>query len=392
MGKQYCIKCDKMLDETQFYKSHNVEKYPPIGRLSVCKKCLTMHVDNWDPQTFLPILEELDIPYIKSKWNDLLTANANNKDLNGTTILGKYIATMKLKQYKDSRYADSDRLNQQDTIVKINAMKAQGLDNEEIEQRIAKDDRPPKPERLVQKQQPAETPSFEDPSNQEDEFSDKLTEEDKLRMQIKWGRNYRPEEWVRMEQLYQDMMKSYDIQTAGHKDTLIMICKASLKTNQLLDAGDIDGAQKMAKMYDSLMKSGKFTAAQNKDTQGDYVDSVGELVAMCEKEGFIPRYYTDGPQDKVDRTLQDLQQYTHTLVTEEMNLGNMIESSLKEIIKDKEREAKIDVEDGDEEDNLFDYNKPEELTEDDYVEYEDMIDDGKDDDQKLMDLMLGEGK
>nr|DAN98156.1 MAG TPA: hypothetical protein [Caudoviricetes sp.] len=34
-----------------------------------------------------------------------------------------------------------------------------------------------------------------------------------------------------MEQLYNDMMSSYDIQGAGHKDTLIMVCKASLKAN-----------------------------------------------------------------------------------------------------------------------------------------------------------------
>jgi hypothetical protein len=40
-----------------------------------------------------------------------------------------------------------------------------------------------------------------------------------------------------------------------------MVCKTSLKTNQLLDIGDIDGAQKASKMYDMLMKSGKFTAA-----------------------------------------------------------------------------------------------------------------------------------
>jgi hypothetical protein len=80
-------------------------------------------------------------------------------------------------------------------------------------------------------------------------------------LRLKWGHGYRPEEWVRMEQLYNDMMASYDIQGAGHKDTLIMICKASLKANQLLDAGDIDGFTKMQKAYDSLMKSGKFTAA-----------------------------------------------------------------------------------------------------------------------------------
>jgi hypothetical protein len=29
----------------------------------------------------------------------------------------------------------------------------------------------------------------------------------------------------------------------------------------LLDIGDVEGAQKMSKMYDMMMKSGKFTAA-----------------------------------------------------------------------------------------------------------------------------------
>jgi hypothetical protein len=74
----------------------------------------------------------------------------------------------------------------------------------------------------------------------------------------------------------------------------------------MLDAGDLDGAQKMARMYDTLMKSGRFTAAQNKEEQGDYVDSIGEIVAICERQGFIPRYYVDGPQDKVDRVIQDM--------------------------------------------------------------------------------------
>jgi hypothetical protein len=40
---------------------------------------------------------------------------------------------------------------------------------------------------------------------------DALTHEDKLMLRLKWGRGYRPEEWVRMEQLYNDMMASYDI-------------------------------------------------------------------------------------------------------------------------------------------------------------------------------------
>ena len=93
------------------------------------------------------------------------------------------------------------------------------------------------------------------------------------------------------------MTQSYDIQGAGHEDVLKLVCKTSLKANQLLDIGDVDGAQKMVKMYDSLMKSGKFTAAQNKAENGEFLDSISEFVVLCEKEGFIPRYYVDGPKD-----------------------------------------------------------------------------------------------
>ena len=152
------------------------------------------------------------------------------------------------------------------------------------------------------------------------------------------------------------MMESYDIQTAGHIDTLKFICKTSLKANQLLDLGDVDGAQKMLKMYDSMMKSGKFTEAQNKAEKGEAIDSISELVAICEKEGFIPRFYTEGPQDKVDRVLQDLQTYTKTLVVEEMGLGAMIEKAAKQMQEDQQRKESNDGAEDDEqamEDELF---------------------------------------
>ena len=384
----YCKKCGKTMDDTQFYTSKNIEKYPPDGKMDICKKCLTMHVDNWDPETYKWILQEIDVPYIKEEWDGILEKYGKDpKKVTGLTIIGRYLSKMKLKQWNKYTWADTEALEKESTQRKISNMKAQGFTDDEIQEQLSIDRTPPKPKELEDIKAQVGTPEYYDPENEEDEFSDQLTEEDKLMLRLKWGRGYSWEERVRMEQLYNDMMSSYDIQGAGHKDTLIMVCKASLKANQLIDAGDIDGFQKMQKAYDSLMKSGKFTAAQNKGESGEFVDSIGELVALCEREGFIPRYYTDGPQDKVDRTLQDLQQYTHTLVTEEMNLGNMIEASLREIVKDKEREAKIDVEDSDEDEDLFNYEHPE-LTEEDYQEYEDMKESERDKDEDMLNGIL----
>lgn len=385
----YCKKCGKTMDDKQFYTSKNLEKYPPDGKMDICKKCLTMHVDNWDPETYKWILQEIDVPYIKEEWNGLLEKYGKDpKKATGLTIIGRYLSKMKLKQWNKYTWADTEMLEKDSIDKKVLNMKAQGFTEDEIQEQLSIDRTPPKPKELEDVQAPVGTPEYEDPE-EDDDFGDQLTEEDKLVLRLKWGRGYSWEERVRMEQLYNDMMSSYDIQGAGHKDTLIMVCKASLKANQLIDAGDIDGFQKMQKAYDSLMKSGKFTAAQNKGESGEFVDSIGELVALCEREGFIPRYYTEGPQDKVDRTLQDLQQYTHTLVTEEMNLGNMIEASLREIVKDREREANIDVEDSDEDEDLFNYEHPE-LTEEDYQEYEDMKESERDKDEEMLNNILKE--
>lgn len=385
----YCKKCGKTMDDTQFYTSKNLEKYPPDGKMDICKKCLTMHIDNWNPETYKWILQEIDVPYIKEEWNGLLEKYGKDpKKVTGLTIIGRYLSKMKLKQWNKYTWADTETLEKDSIDKKVLNMKAQGFTEDEIQEQLSIDRTPPKPKELEDVQAPVGTPEYEDPE-EDDDFGDQLTEEDKLVLRLKWGRGYSWEERVRMEQLYNDMMSSYDIQGAGHKDTLIMVCKASLKANQLIDAGDIDGFQKMQKAYDSLMKSGKFTAAQNKGESGEFVDSIGELVTLCEREGFIPRYYTEGPQDKVDRTLQDLQQYTHTLVTEEMNLGNMIEASLREIVKDREREANIDVEDSDEDEDLFNYEHPE-LTEEDYQEYEDMKESERDKDEEMLNNILKE--
>ena len=61
------------------------------------------------------------------------------------------------------------------------------------------------------------------------------------------------------------MMNSFDIQDSDTTGTLILICKTYLKMNQAIDCGDMEGYGKLSRVYDSLRKSAKFTAAQKKE-------------------------------------------------------------------------------------------------------------------------------
>lgn len=130
----------------------------------------------------------------------------------------------------------------------------------------------------------------------------------------------------------------------------------------------------MSRVYDQLMKSGKFTAAQNKTETGEYVDSIAELVELCERQGYIERFYIDEPNDKVDETIKDMQHYTKTLIERETNLSALVEQAVKQNMQEDEAEK----EDTDEIifDDIDEVEK--ELTDTDFIDFNNFIEEDAD--------------
>lgn len=384
----YCKKCNRTMSADQFYGSTNLTKYPE-GKLDTCKKCITMHVDNWKPETYVWILQECDVPYVPDEWSKLLESYARDPSkVTGMTILGRYLSKMKLKQYKEYRWKDTEFLQELADNKLEQAMKRQGYSAAEIT--MAQEAK-----KIIIPEEGFKEPVYAEPVVEDyfaqqaggDDMDIDLTDEDRTYLRLKWGKAYKPEEWVKLEQLYEEMMSSYDIQGAGHIDTLKLVCKTSLKANQLIDMGDVEGFQKMSKVYDSLMKSGKFTAAQNKAETGEFVDSVGELIELCERQGYIERFYIDQPNDKVDLTIQDMQRYTRTLIEEETNLSNMVEQALKQIQKedeDAENNQETDIVDDDNID-LEDIEKS--LKDEDFNDFNDFLE--EESEQDLEEIIKG---
>lgn len=358
MANRICQKCGKMMDENaKFYQ------YKDGRKTELCKNCLTMHIDNFDPNTFLWLLEKMDVPYIPEEWDTLRDrAFAKNPNLNGMSVFGKYLSKMKLKQWMNYGWADTEKLNSLRAVKTAEQEQEKKAYEDSLKEQYEKGDITESEYKTLVStstlnneyiNRPMDIPKSD--YNQQDKYFsensemveeqvqkaiNELTDDDKLAMAMKWGSLYTPAEWIDLEKDYQSMMNSFDIQDADTINTLILICKTNLKINQALDANDIEGFQKLSRVSESLRKSAKFTAAQNKEQKNDYVDSVGELVSMCEKDGFIPRYVTDIPQDKVDLTLKDMKSYLYKLVTQDLGFGKQIEDALKKIQLQKEMEKK----------------------------------------------------
>jgi len=235
----YCEKCGKTMNADNFYTSNNLEKYPNDGKLNQCKKCITMHVDNYRPETYLWILKEIDVPYIPEEWNKILQSYINaNRKMTGLSVLGRYLSKMKLVQFCNARWADTEKLQELAQKKIRETMRRQGYSEADIEETIMKGT-VPIPENVSEPPAPTLPPPNVDDyfarvsggEVDDDEFDEELTDEDRKYLRLKWGKAYKPEEWVRLEQLYNEMMESYDIQSAGHIDILKKCCKTSLKAD-----------------------------------------------------------------------------------------------------------------------------------------------------------------
>lgn len=357
--KIICKKCGRERAATKFFKKKTKE------RIDICVDCLTMYIDNYDYTTFSWILEMFDIPYIKNVWikmaNDIYLKNPAK--FSNRSVIGKYIRTMNMKQYADYCFADSDKLNMAQEMAKerreatVDKDYVLQLQKELEEGKISKaqyDTLSPETPSSIDKEEEEFIALKEEaikPIQQgadEGEIRKQLTDEEYQYLLMKWGYLYQPSQLVQMEKLYNKYANEYEL-NVDREDTLKKICKTSLKMDEALDVGDTQSYQKLASVYDQLRKAGKFTEVQNKEEQERYLDSVGELVVLCEREGGPIKEFVDPdeyPQDKVDFTIKDLKSYNYNLATNELNLSDLIQTYIDKLDKAEQSGNDIDLNKG----------------------------------------------
>ncbi|HJG96722.1 MAG TPA: hypothetical protein K8V90_06435 [Romboutsia timonensis] len=273
----YCSNCDKDKKPSDFYKSYG---NTASGLLCYCKDCvITMGLDalgNIDIVKFKEMLMKVDRPYI----HQLFASNVEKYGEKGSsTVIGFYFKDLGMMQNRLLRYRDS---------------------------------------------------IFEGDSKIDSAYVN-VEEDNILPPEVikRWGTNYTKEQIRKLENFSKDMQNSYDVKTASHKDYLHKICKVSLKMDEALDNDNIGEFQKLSQVYDTLMKSAKFTAVQRSaiDDMGGFA-TLSEFIDKLERDGFIEPYGVKEDFDVVEATIADMKRYTKNLVLGDPSIQSMAQESL----------------------------------------------------------------
>lgn len=142
----------------------------------------------------------------------------------------------------------------------------------------------------------------------------------KKKLTQKWGPGYDDEDLIYLENLFNGLTTTQNVNGALQTDQALKICKISLEIDSRIREGsDYD---KLLTSYDKLVKIAEFTPKNVKNIN-DF-DSFGEVIKWCEKRGWHNKFYDNVTRDIVDETLKNYQNFVQRLYTNESGIGDEI--------------------------------------------------------------------
>jgi hypothetical protein len=155
-----------------------------------------------------------------------------------------------------------------------------------------------------------------------------ITSERVKELKLKWGATLEMEDYISLETFYQNMASTNDLSTEDKRDRVRKAARLSLLLDKALMSGETDNIKKLNDSYTKFMKECDFESSRIIDISS--IQSMAELGVLIETRGYKFNFYNWQPQDKVDETIQNIQEHNRTLVLGEPNLTEMLEDKLRQ--------------------------------------------------------------
>lgn len=260
-----CSHCGSLCDSSSFAPTSS-----PFfqGRITICNNCIDSLIDaaGGDWNYVDKLCQMVNIPFVPEEWIKI-------SDFNPVEAFYRY-ATI----FQDSEY--------------------QGLDWSDFQQAY------------IQLQERGKL----------DEEIPGLAEEKRKKLRQIWGGGYDDEALEYLNNLYEGLLRTQNVNGSLSFDQAQKICKISYEIDRRIESGeDFD---KLLSSYDRLVKTGEFTPKNVKNVN-DF-DTFGEAVKWMEKNGWKNDFYDNVTRDVVDETMQNFQSFVQRLYTNESNIGDEI--------------------------------------------------------------------
>ena len=275
-----CELCGRSLPLSQFSITHS--RFYPDKRLPFCNECIAKIIEDGDGNWEIidKICQWADIPFVPREWERL-------REMNGDKVFGVYAEVFAQSEYED--------LGWDDYYKAFKDLKVSGDIEDEI-------------------------PGIADQKRKQ--------------LQERWGANYDDEALRYLENLYNGLMTTQNVNGALQVDQAIKICKMSYEIdNRIREGSDFD---KLLASYDKLVKAAEFTPKNVKNIN-DF-DSVGELIKWLEKRGWKNTFYDGVTRDIVDETIKNFQNFNQRLYTNESGIGEQITERINALKQAKQIE------------------------------------------------------
>ena len=322
-GEKVCNFCHESKKLTNFYISKS-PLYSVDERVPVCKDCVISASLNEDgtinERELNKILKKIDKPYYKDLIESAITGFKNehsyvedNKvQYYGKEILQRYFRLIAMRQDRDKSYEDSEKDNfihptsntPKSTKERIAQKYADITDIDEKGNVVDKDNKKIK----------SDIGDFE--------ITDEIVE--------LFGEGYTRAEYKKMLKKYNDMTKTYVVQTNLHKEALLTYVRFKVKEEMATSKGDVQEAQKWYQAAQDADEKAKLTPRQlsKEDLQGGIVNFSDIFTAVegaKERIKIFPEFRYQ-PKDAADFIIWCYVNY-------ERNLNNMPEVPYKDIYK-----------------------------------------------------------
>lgn len=146
-------------------------------------------------------------------------------------------------------------------------------------------------------------------------------------LRLRWGANYDHEQLVYLENLYNGLLSTQNVNGALQIDQAQKLCKISLQIDERI-RGDQD-FDKLMSTYEKMTKVADFTP-KNAKSDNDF-SSFGEVQAWLEKRGWLNKFYDNANRDIVDEVIHSNQAFVQRLYTNESGIGEEITERINQL-------------------------------------------------------------